>query len=497
MANNTYTQLLRELEHIFTIHSVCRLLDWDEKVNLPPGATAVRSRQSAAMAEIYHRLATRSRIGEWLETLKQQSEELSADQLVVVREASKAYQRTTRLPADFVKRRATAKSKAYHAWVEARKNNDFVSYAPFLQEQIDLTREEADYMGKGDAVYDYCIDQHDPGLDASTIDTLFTALKKDLIPLVNTIINSPVKPDTSILRGFPIDRQEAFLKKVIGEIGFDFRHGRIDCSVHPFQGGISPDIRITTRFDENNPIDSLFGAIHESGHGMYEQGLPREHPGTALAESVGMAMHESQSRLWENQVGRSRAFWNYYEPQYRKAFPEQLKSVSSGALFLAINGVRRNPIRFDSDEVTYNLHIILRFEIEKRLFDRTLDVKDLPEAWRALSGEIVGLTPENDRVGVLQDVHWSLGYFGYFPSYTLGNMIAAQLWYTVSEAIPNLESQFEQGNFTPLLNWLREQIHQQGKRYDTLELTQRATGKALAPDSLIRYLKERYLPLYT
>ena len=496
MANEAYNQLVAELEHIFHLHSVCRILSWDEQVNLPTGAAEVRARQSAIMAELHHQAVTRPQIGEWLETLEQNIGELSEDQQVVVKEAAKSYRRITQLPADFIKRKTVAKSKAYHAWAEARKNNDFAMFAPHLQQQIDLTREEANYLGKGNAVYDYCIDTHDPGLTAAVIEELFTALKKDLIPLVDTIVASPVKPDLSILKGFPIDHQEAFLKTVIRDLGFDFNHGRIDCSVHPFQGGIGPDIRITTRFDENNPIDSLSGAIHETGHGLYEQGLPRDNPGTALAESVGMALHESQSRLWENQVGRSQAFWKHYEPKYRKAFPTQLKNVSSKALFLAINGVWRNPIRLDSDEVTYNLHIILRFEIEKKLFDQTLDVNDLPRTWNTLSQEILGLKPKNDQEGVLQDIHWSLGYFGYFPSYTLGNMIAAQLWYTALDAIPDLESHFAKGNFSPLLNWLREQIHQQGKRYDTLELTQRVTGKPLAPESLIRYLKERYLPLY-
>jgi carboxypeptidase Taq len=497
MNNNVYDQLVAELERIFHIGSVCRLLEWDEQVNLPSGAAGIRASQSAAMAELHHQAATNPKIGEWLEALENQRDELSYDQTVVLKEAAKSYRRTTRLPSEFVQRKAHAQSKSYHAWVKARENNDFAAYAPFLQEQLDLTCEEANYLGEGDAVYDYCIDKHDPEIKADTIEKLFTELKTGLIPLVDAILDSPVKPDSSILKGFPIDRQNAFLKTVVNDIGFDFRHGRIDQSIHPFCGGIGPDIRMTTRFDENNPIDSLSSAIHEAGHGLYEQGLPRNTLGTALAEAVGMAVHESQSRLWENQVGRSRAFWNYYEPKYRKAFSTQLKDVSSEALFLAINGVQRNPIRFESDEVTYNLHIILRFEIEKQLFDQTLAVKDLPEAWNTLSQEIIGLTPKNDREGVLQDIHWCDGSFGYFPSYCLGNMLAAQIWYTVRDALPGLESELEQGNFKPLLDWLHEHIYQHGKRYNTLELTERVTEKALRPEALIRYLKDRYLPLYT
>jgi carboxypeptidase Taq len=497
MPNKTYDTLVTELERIFHIHTVCLLLEWDEQVNLPSGAHNVRASQLAAMAELHHRTAKNPEIGEWLEILEKQQDALTSDQKVVLREAAKSYHRITRLPSEFVQRRARAQSASYHAWVKARENDDFALYAPFLEEQIHLTCEEANYVGEGNAIYDYCIDKHDPEIRAATIQKLFTDLKADLIPLVDAITDSPVKPDLSIMKGFPVDRQKAFLKTVVSDIGFDFQHGRIDKSIHPFCGGIGPDIRMTTRFDENDPIDSLFGAVHEAGHGIYEQGLPRNTLGTALSEAVGMAVHESQSRLWENQVGRSRAFWNYYEPKYRKVFPKQLEAVSSKAFFLAINNVQRSLIRFESDEVTYNLHIILRFEIEKQLFDKTLAVKDLPEAWNALSQEIIGLTPKNDREGVLQDIHWCDGSFGYFPSYCLGNMLAAQIWYTVLDTIPDLESKIEQGNFNPLIDWLREQIHQHGKRYNTLDLTQRVTGQPLSHHALIRYLKERYLPIYS
>ena len=446
MKNETYDQLVAELERIFHIGAVCRLLEWDEQVNLPSGAAEVRASQSATMAGLYHQAATDPKIGEWLETLEQQHDELSDDQKLVLREAAKSYHRITRLPAEFVKRRASAQSKSYHAWVKARENNDFASYAPLLEEQMDLTREEANYVGEGDAVYDYCIDKHDPEMKASIIEELFSTLKKDLIPLVDEIIDSPVKPDPSILKGFPVDRQEAFLKTVVHDIGFDFKHGRIDQSIHPFCGGIGPDIRMTTRFDEDNPIDSLSGAIHEAGHGLYEQGLPRNHPGTALSEYVGMAVHESQSRLWENQVGRSRAFWNYYEPNYREAFPEQLEATSSKALFLAINGVRRHQIRFESDEVTYNLHIILRFEIEKQLFDQTLAVEDLPEAWNDAMTRYLGLsTIGNDANGCMQDVHWFAGLFGYFPTYTLGNIYAAQLYAAAETELDDLDGALARG----------------------------------------------------
>ena len=254
---------------------------------------------------------------------------------------------------------------------------------------------------------------------------------------------------------------------------------------------------MTTRFHVDNPLDSLSSSMHETGHALYEQGLPDEFAGTALGDAVGMAVHESQSRLWENQVGRSRAFWKFWEPKYREAFPAQLKDVSSETLYRAINKVGLTPIRVDADEVTYNLHIMIRFELERRLFDGSVTTKDIPDAWNEASTRILGYTPRNDAEGCMQDVHWSEGMFGYFPSYCLGNIVAAQLWYTIRDRIPDLDQQFATGNYRPLLDWLRKNIHSRGRRVFTLDFTKAVTGKELSTNDLVRYLKERYLPLYT
>jgi carboxypeptidase Taq len=316
------------------------------------------------------------------------------------------------------------------------------------------------------------------------------------VPLVRTITASPVKARGDLLRGFPVKEQEAFLRSVTKQIGFDYSRGRLDVSLHPFCSGTGADIRMTTRFHPDNPLDSLFSSIHETGHGLYEQGLPLEQHHTALGQSVGMGVHESQSRLWENQVARSRGFWSFFEPKLREAFPEQLRAVTSDDLYLAINAVEPTLIRVDADEVTYNLHIVLRFEIEKKLFAGELSVDDLPAAWNRSCEELLGLRPQSDREGVLQDVHWSDGAFGYFPSYCIGNMMAAQLWYRCLALRPDLESDFARGDFSWLLNWLRENIHAQGKRFDTLALVKKVTGEDLTPKYLIRYLKERYGPLY-
>jgi carboxypeptidase Taq len=305
-----------------------------------------------------------------------------------------------------------------------------------------------------------------------------------------------VKPRKELLRGFPVDKQRVFLREVTQALGFNFGRGRIDVSLHPFCSGTGADVRMTTRFNEDEPLDSLFSSIHETGHGLYEQGLPREHRGTALGMHAGMGAHESQSRLWENQVSRSRGFWEHFEPKFREYFSTQTKGVTSDELYLAINAVEPTLIRVDADEVTYNLHIILRFELEQRLFSGELAVRDLPWAWKDASRELLGLVPANDREGVLQDVHWSDGAFGYFPSYCLGNMMAAQLWYRALQERPALEQDFSRGDFSWLLNWLRENVHAQGRRYELPELVRRATGAELSPRSLIRYLKERYGRLY-
>jgi len=491
-----YAELVSRLKRIHLLATVNGLLGWDEQVNLPPDSADLRAEQLALMAELQHGTASDPRIGALLAALEDRRGELAADQRVVLKHARRDYDRVIRLPAEFVRDKARHSSQAFHAWADCRARSDFAGYAPFLEKHLELARQEAAFLGRADAPYDYLIDRHDPGMTAAVIERLFAELQEGLVPLVRQIVASPVKARTGSLRGFPIEPQRAFLRDVTERLGFNYRRGRVDVSLHPFCEGSGADIRMTTRFDENNPLDSLFSAIHETGHGLYEQGLPLAHQGTPLGEPVGMGVHESQSRLWENQVARSRAFWRFFEPRWRERFPAQLQAVSSDELYLAVNAVKPTLIRLDADEVTYNLHIILRFELEKRLFAGTLAVADLPAAWNALSRDLLALTPSDDRTGVLQDVHWSGGMFGYFPSYCLGNMMAAQFWYRAGADLPGLEDDFARGDFSRLLGWLRRHIHEQGKRHDTQELVQVVTGEPLAPKHLLRYLRERYLPLY-
>jgi carboxypeptidase Taq len=495
MMSPSYQSLVEKLQRANTLGSVVGLMSWDEQVNLPSGSGKRRAEQMAILAELHHNLATDASIEPLLQELE--SMELTSDEQSVVRPARKEYDRLTKLPAAFVTEKAVLESQAYHAWAEAREKSDFTHFAPYLEKQLKMANQEAAFLGYEQNAYDYHIDRHDPGMTSAAIEGLFSELKKDLIPLVRQILDSPINAQTDFLKNFPVERQKSFLKEVTARLGFDYTRGRIDVSLHPFCAGDAADTRMTTRFHEDNPLDSLFSSIHETGHGLYEQGLPVEALGTALGEAVGMGIHESQSRLWENQVARGKAFWKYHEPKLRESFPSQLEGVTSDDLYLAMNAVTLNPIRVDSDEVTYNLHIILRFELEKLLFSGEMTVADLPNAWKVLSNEIIGVTPKNDAEGVLQDVHWSGGAFGYFPSYCLGNMIGAQLWYTALEALPNLEDDFAQGDFSRLLKWLRSNIHCHGKRYDTGELVKKVTGAEISPAHLIRYLKERYLPLYS
>jgi carboxypeptidase Taq len=495
MQNNAlYSELLSQLKRLDRLNSIGGLLSWDETVFMPPESQPLRTEQLGFFSEILHRESSHPRIGELLTSLRTETLDPEAD--TVVKEAQKEYDRLTKIPAEFASRRAQAQSRGYKLWVKARQEDRFEDFQPALEEHLALAKVEAGYL-EHPTPYDYWIDRFDPGMTRAVIEPIFSSLKSRLKSILETIQKAPDQPDASIFKGFPVDQQETFLKEVVAAMGFDFSRGRIDSTVHPFCGGHPLDTRMTTRFDENNPLDSLTSAIHETGHGLYQQGLPDEYAGTALGSPVGMAVHESQSRIMENQIARSRAFWQYWEPKYRELFPTQLQNVSSEQLYRAINKVDLTPIRVDADEVTYNLHIILRFEVEKGLFDGSIEPRHLPQAWADLSQTILGFQPANNRLGCLQDVHWSHGLFGYFPSYTLGNVLAAQLWYKIRSDIPDLDAQIAANDYTAFLNWLRTRVHCHGRRFDTVTFARTVIGQDLGPDALLQYLEDRYLSLYT
>jgi len=491
-----YLELLARLRRIHVLGTVTGVLGWDEQVNLPPGAAVRRGEQMALLAELAHAEATAPGLGAAL--AKCEVVGPVGEAALVVEAARRDYDRAVKLPAELVAEKARLSSEAYHAWAVARAARDFSAFAPFLEKHLALARREAELLGYGDRPYDLAIDRHDPGLDAHRVGALFAELRAGLVPLAQRV-DQRVRAERAgggrpvALRGFDIEAQRRMALAVTARLGFDYQRGRLDVSLHPFCEGSGDDVRLTTRFDADNPLDSLYSSIHEAGHGMYEQGLPTGHAGTALGVAAGMAVHESQSRLWENQVARSRAFWSWLEPEYRAAFSGPLDGVSADVLHAAVNQVEPGGlIRVDADEIHYNLHILLRFELEKRLFAGELAVADLPAAWDDLCEELFGRRPSHAGEGVLQDVHWSSGAFGYFPSYTLGNMIAAQLWDAACAALPGLEGDFARGEFGRLLGWLRETVHAHGRREDAFALTRRATGLDLGAGALLAYLEKRY-----
>jgi carboxypeptidase Taq len=494
-----YSELRARLRRVHVLCTVSGLLGWDEQVNLPPAAATQRGEQHSLLAELLHAAASAPELGAALAACEATpAGVLDAEAHTVVAAARRDFDRVTKLPAELFAEKARLSSEAYHAWAAARAARDFDAFAPFLEKHLALARREADLLGYGDRPYDLMIDKHDPGLTAARIDALFAALRAGLVPLARRI-DARAEAERArgegpvALKGFDVAAQRELVREVTERLGFDYRRGRLDVSLHPFCAGSGDDLRLTTRFDADNPLDSLYSSIHEAGHGLYEQGLPGEHAGTALAEAAGMAVHESQSRLWENQVARSRSIWRWLEPRFRAAFPGPLAGVSGDQLHAAANAVEPGGmIRVDADEVHYNLHILLRFDLEKRLFAGTLTVAELPAAWDALAEEFFGRRPAHAGEGVLQDVHWSGGSFGYFPSYTLGNMIAAQLWAAAKTKLPGLEAQFERGEFGALLGWLRTEVHAHGRREDAFALTRRVTGEELGAKALLAYLEERY-----
>ncbi|OGB93226.1 MAG: peptidase M32, partial [candidate division NC10 bacterium RBG_16_65_8] len=381
---------------------------------------------------------------------------------------------------------------------EARKASDFARFRPWLEKLVRLKREEAKAVGRGGPLYDALLDEYEPGETAARLRQVFAELRSALVDLVGRIGVSGRNPDLSILqRTYPIATQEMFGKTVAAACGFDFQAGRLDATTHPFCSGIGPgDARLTTRYNRREFGDAFFSILHETGHGLYDQGLDPEHYGTPMGEAVSLGIHESQSRLWENFVARSRAFWEYWFPQARQAFPEALAGVGLDAFVFAVNDVRPSLIRVDADEATYNLHILLRFELEQAVIAGDLSVADLPAAWRDGMTRLLGITPPDDAQGCLQDIHWSGGSFGYFPTYTLGNLYAAQFFARAQAELGDLDEQFRRGEVLPLKEWLNRKIHREGQRYRAADLVTAVTGEPLNPEYLLRHLRQKFGELY-
>ena len=464
---------------------------------MPPKGVGHRAEMLSYLAQEMHRKSTDPRIGELL-AAAEQGQCLPA-QAANLREWRRAYDQATRLPADLVRRRAELTAKANAVWQEARAKNDFPLFAPYLGELVALSRETADHLGWQAERYDALLDLYEPDLTAARCEVFFDGLRKAVVPLLERIVASPVQADRNLFRGaaFPEAGQRDLGIAVTRALGFDYDAGRLDVSTHPFTNGFcTGDVRLTTRYDAQAPFQSLMGTIHEAGHGMYDQGLAPEHEGTPLGDSVSLGIHESQSRFFENNIGRSQAFWLHWFPRFRQTFLGVVDHVGFDDLYLLLNDVRPTLIRVEADEVTYNLHIMARFEIERDLFRGDLQPADLPAAWNAKYRAYLGITPSTDREGVLQDIHWSWGYFGYFPTYALGTVYAAQLEAALRRDVHDLDEQMAAGEFTAPLRWMRDRVHRLGMLYRPADLIENATGKPPSTDDYVAYLTSKYGAIY-
>ena len=484
------------------LHSTADTLEWDERTGLPIAAGEYRAQQVSTLRALVHQRRTDPVYGENLLSLVQEcgDEDPHGPIAATIRELHRDWQRDCKLPTQLVERMSQATVRGQQTWDAARKADDFSMFEKTLEHVIDLKREAGERLSEGTdrSVYEALLDEYEPDARVEDIQQVFDNLREPLVQLIAAAKDAPKQPDISILeRTYCIENQRDFSHFVAEQTGFDFDRGRLDETSHPFCTTLGPnDCRILTRYDPHWLPAGLFGTMHEAGHGMYEQGLRPDWFGLPPGSYVSLGIHESQSRLWENQVGRSRPFWEWLYPQALEAFATQLEGVSLDSFYFAINTVRPSLIRVEADEATYNLHIIIRFDLERQLIDGTLSVKDLPEAWNSRYQSDLGICPSSDADGVLQDVHWSAGLIGYFPTYTLGNVAAAQLFDAASDQIGDLNELFAEGEFRLLLDWLRERIHFDGRCYSGADLIQRATGKPLCSTHFVNYLKSKLEPLY-
>jgi carboxypeptidase Taq len=506
-AADAYAELVRRSKELGVLNSCAGVLSWDHQTYMPAKGGALRGEQMALLASLAHQKFTDPKVGELLAAAEASDlvRDPESDAATNVRELRRAYDRATKLPQALVEELARTTTEAQQVWERAKKTNDYPSFRPLLQRIIELKRQEADAVGgrgggsPGDQRYNALIEEYEPGTTVADLKTLFAGLTAELAPLVRKIVEASKKPDTSVLtREFPIDRQKVFAEAAAVAIGFDFAAGRLDTTAHPFCSGFGPgDCRITTRYNPRFFNEAFFGVLHETGHAMYEQGLPADHFGTPLGVACSFGIHESQSRLWENQVGRGRPFWEHFFPRLRQTFPAALADVSLDAFASAVNDVRPSLIRVEADEATYNLHIALRFELELALLSGDLTTADLPGAWNGRFKALFGLDVPDDARGCLQDIHWSFGGIGYFPTYTLGNLYAAQLMNAARRKLgAGLDDDFRRGDFGRLKGWLGGHIYRHGQRFRAGELCRRATGAPLSPALFVSYLREKFGTLF-
>ncbi|AIQ47898.1 peptidase M32 [Paenibacillus sp. FSL R7-0273] len=488
------------LSKISSYSEAIGLLHWDLQTGAPRKGIEVRSGTIGMLTGELFRLETSEEMGGFTAffSTPDVASQLSDVQNKIVKDCRKEYERSKSIPSKTFEEYAALAARSQSIWEEAKANDDFASFEPFLSKIVAFKQEFIDYWGVKDTRYDTLLDMYEPDLTVAKVDELFDRLRSRLVPLVEAISASPDKPDKEFLSQiFAKEQQEKFGLFILEQMGYDFDAGRLDESVHPFATGLNPgDVRITTNYLLDNVTSAIFSSLHEGGHALYEQNISKDLVGTPLSGGTSMGIHESQSRLWENMIGRSRAFWQRYYGDLQQHFPEQLTDIEVEHFYRAVNSVANSFIRIEADELTYNLHIIIRYEIEKLIFNEGLEVKDLPKTWNAKYQEYLGITPPSDALGVLQDVHWSGGDFGYFASYSLGNMYAAQMLNTLRKELPEFDSLIAEGNLIPIKEWLTDKIYRFGKSLTPSQIIEQVTGEPLNPDYLADYLETKYKELY-
>lgn len=491
-SSSTYAQFIAHLQKIADINYAAAVLVWDKETNLPPGGAGLRARQTATLAGMAHELFTDPKTGALLDDLEQDPR-LSATQRRNVEEVRRDYDRATKFDSAFVERMSRLSSAGYHAWAKARDENDFSHFEPALADLVEIKREAAGILRYDEHPYDALLDEFEPGYRTAQVEQLFADVRSELVDFAREVREKSSADDSFLDQHFPHDQQWAFGLEILRRLGYDFDTGRQDKSRHPFTISFGArDVRVTTVVNEQNFSSMVWSTIHEAGHALYEQGLPAEQYGLPLGQSVSLGIHESQSRLWENNVGRGRPFWEANLPLAKSYFPEQFKEVELPQFLGAINRVFPSPIRIESDELHYHFHIMIRFEIEKALIEGSLTVKDVPQIWNEKYKQYLDLDIADDNQGCLQDIHWSSGSFGYFPTYSLGSFYAAQFYAQAKKDITGLEAQIAAGNNQPLLDWLRDKIHRHGKRYSANELCTRITGETLNFKYFMDYARQKY-----
>lgn len=494
-----FERLLAMANEISDLGAAQSLLGWDLHTYMPSGAAEDRGYQQAALARIIHARNTSPELGELLEDLIQavDKEDPDSDQACLVRLMHKEYSKNLKIDPKWVEEFQQVSAKANLSWRKAREESDFSLFQPMLVKLVEMAQQYAHFFSPFEHVYDPLLDEFEPGVTTAEVQRIFNEIRPQQIELIRAISEKPALEDSFLFQSFPQPVQQEVSMDVITHLGYDWLHGRMDSSAHPFTSGFGiGDVRITTRFDPNALPAALFASIHECGHALYELGVSPDIARTALAEGASSAFHESQSRMYENLVGRSMPFWQFYYPKLLERFPAQLGNVSLESFYAAINRVKPSFIRVEADEATYNLHIMLRMELEIALLEGSLPVSELPQVWNERMQAYLGITPPDDAQGVLQDIHWSMGLMGYFSTYALGNLIASQLWEKIQADIPDIEQHFIVGDFMPLLDWLRQNVHRHGRKYTPLTLIKKITGTSIDPAPYMRYLQTKYGELY-